>query len=145
MDPQVLKKLNQARAHRKAAVVVTHLEDGRDRLVLEDDEITSELGQAIKDAFLSGKSCKVEVGGERMFLNVHLPAPRLVVIGAVHISQALAPMAKIAGFDMRVIDPRTAFASAERFKEVTLFPGVARRCSPAKSARLFYSSCCCYT
>jgi xanthine dehydrogenase accessory factor len=56
----------------------------------------------------------------RTFLTVQVPPPRLVVIGAVHISQALAPMAKIAGFDVTIIDPRTAFATAERFPDVEL-------------------------
>jgi xanthine dehydrogenase accessory factor len=51
---------------------------------------------------------------------VQLPPPRLVVIGAVHISQALAPIARVAGFDMSIIDPRTAFATAERFPDVPL-------------------------
>jgi len=51
---------------------------------------------------------------------VHLPPPRLVVIGAVHISQVLAPMARLAGFDMTIIDPRTAFATADRFSDVAL-------------------------
>jgi xanthine dehydrogenase accessory factor len=56
----------------------------------------------------------------RTFLTVHVPPPRLVVIGAVHISQALAPMAKLAGFDVTVIDPRTAFATEQRFSDVML-------------------------
>jgi len=42
------------------------------------------------------------------------------VIGAVHVSQALAPMARLAGFDVTIIDPRTAFASLERFPDVRL-------------------------
>jgi xanthine dehydrogenase accessory factor len=54
------------------------------------------------------------------FLTVHLPPPRLVVIGAVHISQALAPMAMLAGFDLTIVDPRTAFATPERFAGVPL-------------------------
>ncbi|MEM9278917.1 MAG: XdhC family protein [Pseudomonadota bacterium] len=122
MDPQVLKKLNQARAGRKAAVVATYLGDGRDRIVLEGDLVEGELGSAISQAFKSGKSAKLEVGSEPVFLNVHVPAPRLVVIGAVHISQALAPMAKVAGYEMTVIDPRTAFATEERFQGTELFP-----------------------
>jgi xanthine dehydrogenase accessory factor len=56
----------------------------------------------------------------RTFLTVHVPPPRLVIIGAVHISQALAPMAKLAGFDVTIIDPRTAFATPERFTDVAL-------------------------
>jgi xanthine dehydrogenase accessory factor len=55
-----------------------------------------------------------------VFLTVHLPPPRLVVIGAVHISQALAPMAKLTGFDLTIVDPRTAFATPERFAGVPL-------------------------
>ena len=70
--------------------------------------------------FRSGKSGTVEVDGGTFFLNVHLPPPRLVVIGAVHISQAMAKMAAISGFAMEIIDPRTAFASAERFPDVPL-------------------------
>jgi xanthine dehydrogenase accessory factor len=53
-----------------------------------------------------------------VFLTVHVPPPRLVVTGAVHISQALAPMARLAGYDVTIIDPRTAFASLERFPDV---------------------------
>ena len=68
-----------------------------------------------------GTSGIVEAEGRNFFLNVHLPQPRLVVIGAVHISQALAPMAQVAGYPLEIIDPRTAFATADRFPDVTLF------------------------
>ncbi len=71
-------------------------------------------------AFRTGSSGSVEAEGRSFFLNVHVPQPRLVVIGAVHISQALAPMAKIAGYDMEIIDPRTAFATDDRFPDVAL-------------------------
>ncbi len=53
-----------------------------------------------------------------MFLTVHVPPPRLVITGAVHISQALAPMAKLLGYDVTIVDPRTAFATPERFPDV---------------------------
>jgi xanthine dehydrogenase accessory factor len=68
----------------------------------------------------SGKSGTVEHEGRRYFLTVQEPPVRLVVIGAVHISQALAPLAAIAGLDVTIVDPRTAFATAERFADVTL-------------------------
>src|SRR5690606_19094629 len=58
--------------------------------------------------------------GRKFFLNVHLPPPRITVVGAVHISQALARMAAIAGFDLRIIDPRSAFATPERFEGIDL-------------------------
>ncbi|WEX11665.1 XdhC family protein [Chelativorans sp. AA-79] len=120
MDPYSLKKLNQCRRERRAAILLTDLGDGRDRVVVEGDPVAGRLGEAVAEAFRSGKSGTVEADGRSFFLNVHLPPPRLVMIGAVHISQALAPMARIAGFDLHIIDPRTAFASPERFPDVRL-------------------------
>ncbi|MFU0503589.1 XdhC family protein [Pseudaminobacter sp. NGMCC 1.201702] len=121
MDPLHLKKLNAERRARRAAMLVTDLGDGRDRIVREGEAVGGELGEAIGKAFRTGRSGAVEVEGRTFFLNVHVPHPRLVVIGAVHISQALAPMAKVAGYDMEIIDPRTAFATPERFPDVPLF------------------------
>jgi len=116
MDPLVLKKLNQARNDRKACVLVTNLSDGRDRLVLEGHVVEGKLGEAIIKALLTGKSITVQIGETEFFLNVYLPPVRIVAIGAVHITQAMAPIAKIAGYDLEVIDPRTAFATPERFE-----------------------------
>ncbi|MFZ1816125.1 MAG: XdhC family protein [Rhizobiaceae bacterium] len=121
MDPLNLKKVNAARRKRQAVILLTDLGDGRDRVVLEGDTVAGELGEAIGRAFLSGKSGTVEIGGRQMFLNVHVPPPRIVAIGAVHITQALAQIARVSGFDLEIIDPRTAFATAERFEGVRLF------------------------
>jgi xanthine dehydrogenase accessory factor len=120
MDPYCLKRLNEARRARKAAVMLTDLGDGRDRVVFEGEAVSGALGEAIDKAFKSGKSGIHQIDGHEYFLNIHMPATRIVVIGAVHISQALVPMAKIAGFDIQVIDPRTAFASEDRFGDVKL-------------------------
>jgi xanthine dehydrogenase accessory factor len=120
MDPSALKKLNQARRGRRAAVLVTDLGDGRDRVVEEGDEVAGELGEAIARRLRSGASGSVEAEGRNFFLNVHVPQPKLIAIGAVHISQALAPMARIAGLDIEIIDPRTAFATPDRFPDVAL-------------------------
>jgi xanthine dehydrogenase accessory factor len=120
MEPINLKKLNAARRDRVAAVLVSELAEGRDRVVREGDAIAGELGEAISKVFLSGKSSLATIDGVEFFLNVHVPPPRIVVIGAVHISQALAPIAAIAGYALEIIDPRTAFATPERFANVTL-------------------------
>jgi xanthine dehydrogenase accessory factor len=120
VDPHLLKQLNVERASRHAAILLTDLNDGRDRLIKESDVVAGPLGEAVAGAFRTGKSTTVEADGRQYFLNVHVPPARLVIIGAVHISQALAPMAAIAGFDVRVIDPRTAFATAERFTGIDL-------------------------
>ena len=120
MDPRLLTELNAERAARRAAILVTDLADGGGRLVREHDEVAGVLGEALAAAFRSGKSGTLEVDGRSLFLNVHVPPPRLVMIGAVHISQALAPMARIAGFDVEIVDPRTAFATPERFPDMAL-------------------------
>lgn len=120
MDPFVLKTLNAERRARRAVIVVTDLGDGRDRVVREGDAVAGELGEAIGKAFRTGSSGLAPAEGRNFFLNVHLPQPRLVVVGAVHISQALAPMAKIAGFPIEIIDPRTAFATTDRFPDIQL-------------------------
>ena len=126
MDSATLKTLNAERRARRAVVLVTDLVDGGDRIVHEGDELagqfSGQLGEAVKSAFRSGKSGVVEAGGKSFFLNAYLPHARLVVVGAVHITQALAPMARLAGFPVEIIDPRTAFASKERFPGVTLHP-----------------------
>lgn len=120
MDTGDLQKLNIERKNRRAAMVVTDLATGEGRLICESDAVDGDLGAAVEKGFRSGKSGTVEVDGSELFLNVHVPAPRLVVIGAVHISQALTQMAALAGYDVKVIDPRTAFATPERFTGVDL-------------------------
>jgi xanthine dehydrogenase accessory factor len=62
-----------------------------------------------------GKSGMEETPSGKVFFTIHVPPPKLIVIGAVHISQALAPMAKMLNYDVTIVDPRTAFASPERF------------------------------
>ncbi len=120
MDLSLLSTLNSERAARRATVLVTEIASGEQRLVKEADLAGDVLAEALDKQLRSGKSGTVEVDGKAYFLTVQAPPPRIVVTGAVHISQALAPMAKLLDLDVTVIDPRTAFATAERFPEVTL-------------------------
>ncbi len=120
MDRDVLATLNLERAARRAAILVTDFGNGTSRLYREADTREGALGAALASAFASGKSGTVKIDGKELFLNVHLPSARLVIIGAVHISQALAPMARIAGFDVEIIDPRSAFATPERFPDTVV-------------------------
>jgi xanthine dehydrogenase accessory factor len=120
MDLSLLSALNAERAARRATVLVTELGSGEQRLVKEADLAADPLAEALDRQLRSGKSGGVEVGGRSYFLTVQAPPPRIVVTGAVHISQALAPMAKLLDLDVAIIDPRTAFATQERFPEVTL-------------------------
>ncbi|WEX87011.1 XdhC family protein [Sinorhizobium garamanticum] len=120
MKSSTLQAINAARAARRAAVVVTDLSDGASEVFLEGASFPPEWDNLIVEALRSGRAGVAAVEGRSLFVNVHLPPPRIVAIGAVHISQALAELAAVAGFDMTIIDPRTAFATAERFGAIEL-------------------------
>jgi xanthine dehydrogenase accessory factor len=116
----ILSALNAERAARHAAIVVTDVESGAQRLVRRGDVAGDPLKDLLDKHLRMGKSGMAETPQGRVFLTVYVPPPRLVVTGAVHISQALAPMAKLVGYDVTIVDPRTAFASVERFPDVKL-------------------------
>lgn len=120
MNLEILAQLTAARTARRAAVLVTELETGAQRLVAGEAVSGDALETSLRAALASGKSGILETPGGRVFLTVQVPPPRIVAIGAVHISQALAPLARIAGYDITVIDPRTAFATPERFPDTTV-------------------------
>ncbi len=120
MRLDLLAALNEERARRRAAIVVTEIEGGRQRLVREAEIGKDPLGAVLASQLRAGKSGLVEAKGARCFLELHMPPPRLVITGAVHVSQALAPMAKLLGYDVTIVDPRTAFATPERFPDVPL-------------------------
>jgi xanthine dehydrogenase accessory factor len=119
MTPETLARLQAARAAKHPIVRATRLPDGAERL-LPDDAADPALNAAARAALRADAAETVEIGGERWFLQVFNPPPRLAVVGAVHIAQALAPMAAGLGFGVTVIDPRGAFATAERFPGVTI-------------------------
>ncbi|MDE2017229.1 MAG: XdhC family protein [Hyphomicrobiales bacterium] len=118
MKLATLAALNAERAARRPAVLVSDIEGGGERLVKAAEAGGDPLAADVAEALRSGRAASVERDGKRHFLNPHLPPPRLLAVGAVHITQALAPMASIAGFDVVVLDPRTAFATPERFAGV---------------------------
>jgi xanthine dehydrogenase accessory factor len=120
MRLSLLSDLNAERAARRAAVLVTDVASGEQRLVREAEVGGDPLAQELQDSLRRGKSGLVERNGRQFFLTVQTPLVRVVVIGAVHISQALAPMAQELDFDVTIIDPRTAFATPERFPGVTV-------------------------
>lgn len=129
MRLDILKQLNAERAARRAAIVVTNQDTGAQRLVLGKDVARDPLKTLLEKHLRSGKSGMADETPEgKVFLTVHVPSPKLVITGAVHISQALAPMGKLLGYDVTIIDPRTAFATPERFPDVKVvaeWPDVA--------------------
>ena len=118
MKLSLLTALNAERAARRAAIVVTDVESGEQRLVKAADIAKDPLKAVLSEHLRSGKSGMEETPQGRVFLTVYVPAAQLVVIGAVHISQALAPVGKLLGYDVTIVDPRTAFATPERFPDV---------------------------
>ncbi len=120
MDQSLLISLNAAREARQPAIVVTNLSSGAKRLVLSDEIIADPLSEILFSRLKSGKSGIEEMENGDQFVQVYVPSVRLVLIGAVHISQAIAPMAAACGYDLTIIDPRTAFATPERFEGYTL-------------------------
>ena len=118
MKLDILASLNTERAARRAAIVVTDVESGAQRLVKAADAAHDSLKDVLEKHIRSGKSGMEETPQGKFFLTVHVPSARLVITGAVHISQALAPMASQLGYDVTIVDPRTAFATAERFPDV---------------------------
>jgi xanthine dehydrogenase accessory factor len=117
---ETLALLNAERAARRPVIVVTDISDGIQRLVKAVDFAADPLHAELEKQLRMGKSAMVEVDGKKQFLNVYAPTAKLVIIGAVHISQALAPLARSLDYDVTVVDPRTAFASPERFPDVNL-------------------------
>lgn len=128
MQLVTLSELNAERAARRPAILITDVASGEQRLVKAKDIAADPLRAELSTQLRMGKSGMIESGGRKLFLNVYAPTARLVMIGAVHISQALAPIARSLGYDVTVVDPRTAFASPERFPDVPLiaeWPDVA--------------------
>ncbi len=128
MRLDILKALNEERAARRSVIVVTNQDSGEQRLVRGTDVAGDPLKSLLEKHIRSAKSGIEDTPEGKVFLTVHVPSPKLVITGAVHISQTLAPMGQLLGYDVTIVDPRTAFASIERFPDVKViaeWPDVA--------------------
>jgi xanthine dehydrogenase accessory factor len=127
----LLAALRADLAARRTVVLATDIPGGEARLVHPFDGgggVEPALLAAAREAAAAGRSRLWDGPGGRVFLRVYGPPARLVIVGAVHIAQALAPMARLAGLDVLVVDPRRAFATGPRFQGVALssdWPGEA--------------------
>lgn len=123
MKAETVTALQAARLKRHAVVLATRLSDAAETLVYPERAEGVFAGDAAllaaaRRAMAIGRSETVELDGQRIFLNVYVPPARLIIVGAVHIAQSLAPMASLMDFDVTVIDPRRAFATDSRFPGV---------------------------
>ena len=117
-----IEKLQAAIAARVPIANLTWLASGEQRLISQPDLPDADLAEALRSAITQGfrsDTSKVhEIDGSDVFVRIYNPSLRMIIIGAVHIAQALIPMARNLGYDVVVIDPRTAFSTDERFAGV---------------------------
>jgi len=123
MKTETVAALKEARSNRRAVVLATRLSDAAETLVYADSAEgvlagDAALISAARRAMDVGRSETVDIGGQKIFLNVYVPPARLIIVGAVHIAQSLAPLAAMLDFDVTVVDPRGAWATGSRFPGV---------------------------
>ena len=116
MKRETLQALNEARRTGRSVVRAVDLISGEERLI----DPASDPSSISLEAARADQSMTVDVEGRSWFLTVYNPPLDLVIVGAVHIAQPLSTMAVLAGYTVRVIDPRTAFATGERFPGLRL-------------------------
>lgn len=119
MTPETLARLDHARQANQPIVLATLLPGGTQYLIPGDDTPAA-LQDAAMTALRNDRSATAEIDGATWFLHAYNPPLRLVVVGAVHIAQALVPMAAALGFGVTIVDPRRAFATDERFPGTTI-------------------------
>ena len=121
MDKALLDQLLAEREAHRAVAVVTDLGAGTQRLVrLSDIGGEPELADALAEAFSGDKSGTVETDAGEQFIHVFNPPLKMIIVGAVHVAQALVPIAEATGYEVTIIDPRGAFATEQRFPGVRL-------------------------
>ena len=117
MKRALLNALLAAKRERRAVAIVTQIASGAQRMVDKEECVHDPLGNTLEEAFRFDES---GLQGDD-FIHVYNPPLRLVIIGAVHIAQSVIPMAGQTGYDVTVIDPRGAFATGERFPDISLY------------------------
>lgn len=125
MKREVLTQLLRARSEKRPVALVTDLDSGEQWLLAPSDPepppgLAADALEAARSALRADRATTVSSQGRTLFFNVFNPPLRLILVGAVHISQPLAHMAALAGFEVSVIDPRAAFAAEPRFPGVEI-------------------------
>ena len=127
MKRDLLERLVAAQTSNRPVVLARSL-SGDSQFLLDDggadaeapSGIPAEVLREARQALGRDGARTVDVAGQRYLLQTLSPPPRLFVIGAVHIAQALIPMARVAGYEVQLIDPRAAFATPGRFPGIEI-------------------------
>ena len=124
MKLALLEQLNEARQRKQRACLVRWLATGDEALVIDGEvalgAVPPDVMPEVDAAHRADRSKTVETEAGPVFLQIFNPPLRLAIVGAVHIAQALAPIASLAGYAVTIIDPRGAFATEARFPNVAL-------------------------
>ncbi|HSS63566.1 MAG TPA: XdhC family protein [Gammaproteobacteria bacterium] len=125
MKRDLLAAVIEARTAKRPVALVTDLDSGAQALIASDGVVAGDerlvdegIAAAADDAIRDDGCNSLDSPRGRMFVQALNPPLRMAIVGAVHISQALAPMAVLLGYEVTVIDPRRAFASEDRFPDV---------------------------
>jgi xanthine dehydrogenase accessory factor len=122
MKKMILDEVLAARGGRRPVALVTHLESGVQRVVPRNEAAQDQLAPILDEAFRFDQSGVHQTPQGECFVTIYNPPLRLVIVGAVHIAQAVIPFAQASGYDVTVIDPRGAFATGARFPGIALYP-----------------------
>lgn len=125
MKRALLDAVIEAQRAKRPVALLTELESGAQALFAHGgfvagnrDLVDEDVAAAAFDALSQDRSGSVNTARGRVFVQALNPPLRMAIVGAVHITQALAPMAEHLGYEVTVIDPRRAFASKDRFPAV---------------------------
>jgi len=118
MKAALLSQLNEARAKKRPVVLTTLLQEGTQTLLRPDRLGDGAIAEVARKALRLDAACTVETADGLLFVQPFNPPLRLMIVGAVHIAQCLSTMAQLAGYAVKVVDPRGAFARASRFPGV---------------------------
>ncbi|MEN2494118.1 MAG: hypothetical protein TECD_00009 [Hyphomicrobiaceae bacterium hypho_1] len=119
MERLILDQIITHIKNRTPVALVTWLTSGRQKIICSGDNLDHDkLRHVVNNGFLTDRSITVRMDEEEVFVNIFNPKLRMIIIGAVHITQELVPLALQACYDVKIIEPRTSFASRERFSKL---------------------------
>jgi xanthine dehydrogenase accessory factor len=122
VTPETIALLAEAVAARRPVALAVRLSDAAS-FILPDPAAPAALNAAGAAALAAERNGTHDIGGEDWFIEARNPAPRLIVVGAVHIAQALCPLAALAGFAVSLVDPRSTFGNPSRFPDAIISNG----------------------
>ncbi len=122
MKRDILDKLQAARAAKTSVALATNLKTGQQLLIRERETegdlcIDVDMVAAAVDAMKRDEHIRFQTPAGEVFVQVFNPPPRMIIVGAVHIAQTLARMARLAEYGVTLIDPRSGFAQSQKFED----------------------------